>query len=141
MKTYRVQMMSVDDYARYMGGSNEFVDIKTLWIEAENAEIAADKAERKGYVVNRSGVKSLDQIETEERAFKEYMLKADEKKAEAKEKRKASEAKKASEMGVTVEEYRKIKAKKAKITRVKKEIEKLEAELKQKKAYLKRLES
>ena len=62
-----------------------------------------------------------------------------EKEERAKQKRKEAEARKAAENGMTVEEYRKEKARKAKIKRLEKEIAELEKELKNKKNYLERL--
>ncbi len=55
---YEVQRMTIMDYDRYMGGSNEY-HVEYLRIEAESKEEAADKAEKEGYIVNRGYVKTL----------------------------------------------------------------------------------
>ena len=60
-------------------------------------------------------------------------------KAERKAKKEAKEREIAEKAGMTLEEYRKEKAKKAQITRIKNEIERLEEELNYKKEHLKRL--
>ena len=63
------------------------------------------------------------------------------KKAEAKARKEAREEARAKEMGITVEEYRKMKKNEATAKRVRREIEELKAELARKEAYLARLEA
>lgn len=63
----------------------------------------------------------------------------EQRKAKAKATKAENEKMKAEEMGLTVEEFRKLKGKKSAVTRVTREIEELERELKAKKAYLTRV--
>jgi hypothetical protein len=69
----------------------------------------------------------------------EYWGKENAKKEEKKTKKLAKETAKAEAAGMTLEEYKKDKAKKAKIRRLEREIAELEAEINEKKAYLKKL--
>lgn len=62
------------------------------------------------------------------------------KKAERKAKREANDLKKAKEAGLTLEEYRKERSRKAQITRVENEIRRLKAEIAEREAWIKELE-
>lgn len=63
----------------------------------------------------------------------------EQRKAKAKATKAEKEKAKAEAMGLTVEEFRRLKGKKSAVTRVSREIEELEKELKAKKAYLERV--
>ena len=135
MATYRVERMTYADYDIYMSGGYHY-EVESLFIKAETAEEAIQKAEKPGMVVNKGYVKTLEEIkaEKEAKAKAEAERKAKEEKAKAK--RKETELRKATEMGLTVEEYKKVKARKATITKVTREIEELERAIEQKRRYL-----
>lgn len=61
-------------------------------------------------------------------------------KAERKAKREANDRKKAKEAGLTLEEYRKERSRKAQITRIQNEIRRLKAEIAERESWLKELE-
>lgn len=135
MATYRVERMTDTDYNAYMGGGYSFV-VETILVEAETAEEAIQKAKEPGMVVNKGYVKTLDEIKAEKEAQAKAEAEREAKAERAKAKRKETELRKATEMGLTVEEYRKAKARKATIAKVTREIEELERVLEQKRKYL-----
>lgn len=138
MNTYRVERMKFGDYMAYLAGANNY-DVEVVEIQAETAMEAAEKAAAVGYVVNEKFVKTLEEIAAED-AAREAAYQARQAKAEArKEKRLATEMRKAQEAGMTIEEYRKAKARKAQRTRLEKEIAELEKQLKNKKALLEKV--
>ena len=138
MNTYRVERMKFGDYCRYMAGAYNY-DVEVVEIQAETAMEAAEKAAAVGYVVNEKFVKTVEEIAAED-AAREAAYQARQAKAEArKEKRLATEMRKAQEAGMTVEEYRKAKARKAQRTRLEKEIAELEKQLANKKALLEKV--
>ena len=138
MNTYRVERMKFGDYMAYLAGANNY-DVEVVEIQAETAMEAAEKAAAVGYVVNEKFVKTLEEIAAED-AAREAAYQARQAKAEArKEKRLATEMRKAQEAGMTVEEYRKAKARKAQRTRLEKEIAELERQLANKKALLEKV--
>ena len=138
IKIYQVQRMAFADYCNYMEGGYNY-SVEKLNIEAETAEEAIEKATLEGYVVNKNYVKTLEELEAERKAEEEFWKAEEEKTERAKIRRKETEARKAAEAGMTVEEYRKEKNRKANIKRVEKEITALEAEIARKKAYLAKL--
>lgn len=79
----------------------------------------------------------VPRIPAHSETLEEYSAK---KAAENRAKRYAADEKKAREAGMTVEEYRKARARKAAITRTKNEIAALEKELGKKRKYLKKLD-
>lgn len=138
MKTYRVERMKYGDYCRYLAGAYNY-DVEVVEVQAETAEEAIAKANAGGYMVNEGYVKTLEEIAAED-AAREAAYKARQAKAEArKEKRLATEMRKAQEAGMTIEEYRKAKARKAQRTRLEKEIAELERQLANKKALLEKV--
>ena len=137
-KTYQVERQTIKDHNDMMGGYHYHTEILT--IEAETAEEAGKKAEEMGYIVNYGYIRTLEEVEAEEKRIEEAILADRERLANARAKRQATELKKAAELGLTIEEYKAEKAKKAKITRLKNEIAELEKTLARKKAYLKKLE-
>ena len=138
MNTYRVERMKHADYIAYMGGAYNY-DVEVVEVQAETAEEAAAKAAAVGYTVNKGYIKTVEEIAAED-AAREAAYQARQAKAEArKEKRLATEMRKAQEAGMTVEEYRKAKARKAQRTRLEKEIAELERQLKNKKALLEKV--
>lgn len=139
MSTYVVERMTEKNYLEYITGGHGY-NVETLYIEAHTAEEAVEKALADKYIVNKGYVKMLEELENENEARKEAYRARLEKEALAKAKRKEAEARKAEAKGMTLDEYRADKARKANITRVKNEIAKLEAELAKKKAYLAKIE-
>ena len=135
MATYRVERMTNTDYNIYMGGGYNY-EVETLLIEAETAEEAIQEATKPGMVVNKGYVKTLEEIEAEKEAKAKAEAERKAKEERAKAKRKETELRKATEMGLTVEEYRKVKTRKATIAKVTREIEELERALEQKRRYL-----
>lgn len=138
MNTYRVERMKHADYIAYLGGAYNY-DVEIVEVQAETAEEAAAKAAAVGYTVNEGCIKTVEEIAAED-AAREAAYQARQAKAEArKEKRLATEMRKAQEAGMTVEEYRKAKARKAQRTRLEKEIAELEKQLANKKALLEKV--
>ena len=135
MAIYRVERMTERSYHSYMCGSNEYGPVEHLNIEADSKEEAIKKAEKKGFVVN-SYVRTLEEIEEEEKAREERFRQIEEEAKARKEKRLAKEVEKAKAAGMTVEEYRKDKAHKAYIKRLEREIDDLEKELIEKRKEL-----
>jgi hypothetical protein len=136
--TYRVERMTTENYHNFMGGSY-CCNVEYLDIEAETAEEAVEMAKAEGYVVNKNYVKTVEELEAIKKAQDEAWRAKEEKAERAKAKRKETEARKAVEAGMTVEEYRKEKARKAKIARLEKEIAELEEKIARQKAYLAKL--
>ena len=138
MTTYRVAIFTEEDYGKYMSGSNNY-DNECVYVDANNKEEAIKKAQRVGYIVHEPSVKTFEEIQEEEENYKTWVADRTKKEAQIQAKRKATEERKAQEAGLTVEEYRKEKARKATITRLEREIAEIEKELKRKKATLKRV--
>lgn len=131
MATYKIEMMSMDSFNRYMGGYWDY-SVEKIDIEAETAEeaVAIAKAKRPEMVINEGWVKTLEELAAIE-AEKIAEAKAEAEKEAAKKARKAErEATKAAEMGLTVEEYTERKKLAAKARRYENEAEKMEAEIK-----------
>ena len=138
MNTYRVERMKHADYIAYLAGAHNY-DVEVVEIQAETAMEAAEKAAAVGYTVNEGYIKTVEEIAAED-AAREAAYQARQAKAEArKEKRLATEMRKAQEAGMTIEEYRKAKARKAQRTRLEKEIAELERQLANKKALLEKV--
>lgn len=108
MTTYVVERMSEDSYGEYMLGGYNY-RVEHLHIEAENVEEAIKKAQKPGYVVNDRYVRTLEELEQEKAELERRWAEEEAKKRAQAEKRKATEARKAEEMGLSVEEYRKLK--------------------------------
>ena len=72
MKTYRMEMMNDKDYANYMGGGYDYTVIYYL-VEAENAEEAIAKTEANfpEMMVNKTYVRTVEELEAEEKARNE----------------------------------------------------------------------
>ena len=138
MTTYRVERMTDENYCMMMDGSYGYHS-EELEVKANSKEEANEKARKNGYVVMDNWTKSLEEIEAEDARIEAYMKKEEEKREKAKAKRKATEERKAAEVGMTVEEYRKEKARQKRIERLKNEIEELKKELENKNAELERL--
>jgi len=112
----------------------------------DNKEEAEAFAVKQIWVFNPNVHAKVKEIPAHTETWEEREAREERKAAEKKAKREAKEARKAAEAGMTVEEYRKEKARKAKIKKIKGEIEgleneiaRLEKELKNKKAYLEKL--
>ncbi len=144
MTLYRVEMMTQDSYHNYMMGSNNFW-VYSNDVEAETPEeaIAIAQANNPEMVINENFVKTVEEIEAKNKAFKEAYeaeRKAqEEKKAKAKATKERHEKEKALALGLTVEEYReKVKLEK-KIRNAEKEVARLTEELRKAERYLERL--
>ena len=111
-----------------------------------NVYAFSDKAEAETFAVTQIWVFNKDihaevvELPEHTKTWDEIHEEQKQKEAERKAKRKATEERKAAEAGLTVEEYRKEKAKKSTITRLKREIDELEKELAKKKAILEEVE-
>ena len=81
----------------------------------------------------------VEEIPEHTETYEERNARYEREKADEKAKRDAKEAKKALEKGMTLDEYKKEKAKNAKIRRLEKEIAKLENDLDEKRATLAKL--
>lgn len=108
MTTYVIQRMSEESYGEYMCGGNNY-NVEHLHIKAENVEEAIKQAQKPGYVVNDRYVRTLEELEQKKAERERRWAEEEAKKRAQAEKRKATEAKKAEEMGLSVEEYRKLK--------------------------------
>lgn len=139
MMTYRVQRMDNENYIEYAKGGYNYT-AETVYIEANDAEEALLKATGLGYHVNPHSIKTLTEIREEEKAKKMANLKAVIEEEEATRKKKAKEEEKAKKAGMTLEEYKKAKNRKANIARVRRELEKAKKEVARLEATLKRLE-
>jgi hypothetical protein len=134
---YRVTMTD-NVHGYYSGSLCNWPSTKTIEVEAEDGKEAKEIANKEVigwtavYVETRTAYDAFHQAIAERKA----------KEAAAKERRKATEKRKAEENGMTVEEYKKFKAEKAKLTRYKKEIEEMAVEIEEIKkriAYRKRV--
>ena len=136
MKKFVTERMSVEDYRRMMRGDYGYSFFKET-IEAETAEEARAKIEAlyPAFVVN-SYVITLEVAEAKAKAEKEAFEALLRKEEEQKQKRIETEKRRAAAEGLTVEELRKARAKKAKITKLEKEIAELEKPLAYKKRRL-----
>jgi len=130
MKTYRVKRVTTEDFGIMMSGGYLY-DIEYLDIEAETPEEAVNKAEAVGYVIiNKGYVKTLEELEAEEKAWREERAAEEAKKEAAKIKRKETEERKAAEAGMTVKEYRAEKWRQGEIRRLQRILKETEEALK-----------
>lgn len=135
MKIYVVETMTNADYNSYMSGSH-YYDVNKMHIEAETKEEAIAKAKTVADRVNENYILTVEELEAIERRKAEERAEEKRKEEEAKAKRKAKEEAKAESFSLTVEEYRKAKANKSKISKYEREIKELEKELAYKKKAL-----
>ena len=107
MTTYRIEMMTSDDYCRYMGGSNE-CRLYEIDVDAETAEDAVMIAKRNNpeMVINEKYVKTIAEIEAQQVAWANARKADEERRAATRAKKAAKEQEKATALGLTVEEYR-----------------------------------
>ena len=144
MTTYRIEMMTTNNYHKFMtGGNNYWVD--KVDVEANTAEEAIEIAKKNNpeMVINTNYVKTvveLEEIKAKEDAEFEARLKAEEeKKAKAKARKVEREKEKAKALGLTIEEYKaKVKHDK-KVRDTEKRIAALKVELAKEEKYLKKL--
>jgi hypothetical protein len=143
--TYRVEMMTREDYHEYMmGGSNYWV--RKVDIEANTAEEAVEIAQRSNpaMVINDSYVRSVAELEAEAAAriadFQAFMEAEAERKANERAKRQAREQAKAEALGMTVEQYKAKKSQEKKAATLRTKIAELEKELARAKKALAKLE-
>ena len=139
MKIYRVERMTEEAYLMAMGGSHNY-DTEIVLVEAENLNEALKKVESEGFIAPEAWASTLEEYEARKKAFEERMEALEAKRERAKAKRKETEARKAAEAGMTVEEYRKEKARKANIAKIQNKIAELKKELAKAEAYLAKLE-
>lgn len=126
---YKVQRMTEASFHNYMSGGYNF-SVEKLDILAETADEAIKLAEEEGYVVNKTYVRTLAEIEEENaKRIAETEAKAAKAKA-SKERKMAKEAEKADALGLTVEEYRRYKRDKTTVKNLPEEIEEYEKEMK-----------
>ena len=144
MTTYRIEMMTTNNYNKFMTGSNNYW-VDKIDIEANTAEEAVEIAKKNNpeMVINTNYVKTvaeLEEMEAERVAKWEARLKAEEeKKAKAKARKLEREKAKAEELGLTIEEYKaKVKHDK-KVRDTEKRIAALKVELAKEEEYLKKL--
>lgn len=134
-ENYYVRYFTNAEANEYYGGGN--VTSRLFVVEAESESEAIAKANEmlsNGYYI--IGAEAESKIKAE-KAEREARAKVEAEKAEAKKKAKAEREKaKAEENGMSVEEYRKAKAKEANKKRLMREIAELEKELARKKALL-----
>ena len=144
MTTYRIEMMTTNNYNKFMTGSNNYW-VDKIDIEANTAEEAVEIAKKNNpeMVINTNYVKTvaeLEEIKAKEDAEFEARLKAEEeKKARAKVRKAEREKEKAESLGLTIEEYKaKVKHDK-KVRDTEKRIAALKVELAKEEKYLKKL--
>ena len=121
MEKYRVQMMTADSYHAYMTGSWNYC-INEEDIEAETAKDAVQiaKAQNPELIVNENP-RTVREIE-EEKARWAAKREEEKRKEEEKKARTAKrEEERAAALGLTIEEYKELKKKEAKVKRYEKE--------------------
>lgn len=144
MKNYRVEMMTGDNYGKYMMGESG-CPVEHMIVEAKSAEEAVEivKRERPEMVINESFVKTLDELaeeaEIRKANWENFLKEEEERKAKRKAKREADERAKAKAAGMTIEEYKAEVNKVRKIKKLEKEIAELAKALDAKKELLKKL--
>ena len=139
MKKFVVQRMSQEDYGTMMSGGYSYRVIDEV-VEAESSEeaFAKVKAEYPDYQVNPH-VRTLEEVEAKKEADRRRAEEYQRREEEKKQKRIDAERRRAEAEGLTVEELRKQRAKKAKISKLNKEIAELEKALAYKREQLERL--
>lgn len=141
MNTYRIEMMTKNDFHVFMTGGY-FYQVRKVDIEANTAEEAITIAENNYFdmVINKGFVRTVKELEAEaaeREAEREAFFKAEEeRKARNKANREAREKAKAEALGLTVEEYkakvkhdRKVRKLEEKIAYLAKELEEAKREL------------
>ena len=144
MTTYRIEMMTTNNYHKFMtGGNNYWVD--KVDVEANTAEEAIEIAKKNNpeMVINNNYVKTVVELEEikekEEEEFEAWLKDEEEKKARAKARKAEREKEKAEALGLTIEEYKaKVKHDK-KVRDTEKRIAALKVELAKEENYLKKL--
>lgn len=148
-KNYVIQMMNNENYHNYMMGAF-FYQVRKEIVLATDPQEAVEIAKKKypDYNINEGYVKTVEEIEIEEKErtkkIEQERKEQEEKERKTKEKKLQKELEKAQALGMTVEEYRKEQAKQRSIKRaeneiakMKKEIEKLKREIAKKEKYIK----
>lgn len=136
MKNYVVEIMTREDYHKYMMGSNESI-VKKVVVVAKNEPEAIKEAEKRfdenEYHINRKYIKTEEElkeiVEQRIREHNEFLRKEEERKAEAKAKRERNELEKANALGLTVAEYRQKVNKERQIKKLENEIANLKKAL------------
>ncbi len=140
MTTFRLEIMTTEHYEAMVLGSNNYV-VNHIEVEANSKDEAYENATANfvGFVINKNNIKTLAELEAEAQARLDKVNAEAEKKANINAKRLATEMAKAEALGVTLAEYRAIKAHNAQVKKVEKRIAELEAELAKAKRDLARL--
>ena len=136
MEKFVVQRMSQKDYGAMMSGGYSYHVIDEV-VEAESPEeaLAKVKAEYPAYQINPY-VRTLEEVEAKKEADRRRAEEYQRREEEKKQKRVEAERRRAEAEGLTVEELRKQRAKKAKISKLSREIAELEKTLAYKRAQL-----
>jgi hypothetical protein len=144
MTTYRIEMMTTNDYHEFMMGGNNYW-VNRIDVEANTTEEAIEIAKKNNpeMIINTTYVKTVAEIEEMEAKrvadWEAYLKAEEEKKAKAKTRKLEREKAKAEELGLTIEEYKaKVKHDK-KVRDTEKQIAELKMELAKKEEYLKKL--
>lgn len=133
MKTYRIEMMAQGEYHKYMTGG--YYGVKNVEIKAENVEqaLAMAKANNPNLIAREDYIRTLEEIEMEQKEIEMAHKAEEEKQAKPKARKEEREKAKAEELGLTLEEYRakvkhdkKIRVAENKIAQLKIELEKAE---------------
>jgi chromosome segregation ATPase len=141
MKNYRIEMMTKEEYDKYMMGAL-FVNIDERIVTAETKEEAIAVAETNypNMVINKNYVLTLEEYEAERKAEEteraERRAEEEERNRKANETKARNEAKRAEEMGKTLEEYKAYKKAESNMKRYAREVERLEKELAYNKAKM-----
>jgi peptidoglycan hydrolase CwlO-like protein len=128
MTKYIIEAMTERNFFEYSTGSNEY-NVESFIIEAETAEeaISAVNKEHPELVVNTNYVVTIEEKLAREQANKEALENAKKEAAKKQEAKELKTAEKAESMGLTVERYKELKKRQAKVTRYKREIAQYEA--------------
>lgn len=107
MNTYRIEMMTKNDFNVFMAGGY-FYQIREVDIEADTAEEAIAIAENNYFdmVINKGAVKTVEELLAMEAERQAFLKAEEERKARNKANREAREKAKAEALGLTVKEYR-----------------------------------
>ena len=144
MTTYRIEMMTTNNYNKFMTGSNNYW-VDKIDIEANTAEEAVEIAKKNNpeMIINTNYVKTVAELEVikakEDTELNAYLKAEEEKKARVKARKAEREKEKAEALGLTIEEYKaKVKHDK-KVRDTEKRIAALKVELAKEEEYLKKL--
>ena len=138
MTTYRIEMMTTNNYNKFMTGSNNYW-VDKIDIEANTAEEAIEivKKNNPEMVINTNYVKTVTELEEMEAERVAKWEAEEEKKAKAKARKAEREKEKAEALGLTIEEYEEYERKEKNYKRHLREIKKCEREIERLKEQIK----